>query len=696
MGAKITAALADCPATGCVIDARGFTGAQTGTTTITVNKPAMIEVCGVTYTSSASPGIDLTVSNSGILGCNRGNTSLKTTAGAGAVVVRYRGAAVPSQLRNVFVEGVTLDGNSQATSVGLELLTGPNASPNGQTIINSGARDLYITGTTADGISVGTAALGLNNNGMQASELEFRQIFYGSNTGNGIRFRGRFTNVISMANMTFDGAEAHNIYVEETPGPITCKECSYGAVGASIYMEPIIFGDLTLQGGFSETNGSFFAYGPAATNGVQLNLIDPRYTSLALNAFDFTKPTYLTLSGGHIGCDTAPCVTFTGSGHYLRVNGTDVGNPTNVFSLAPGMMDNIFAHGSTTGITYFDGPVGINTRNGVYPVGSATEFEVRGTIQATDGLTSAVLAPPAAPVITHAGTAGTQTWGYMATCRTYTQDTTTEWGGTSLVSSEGTTTTGNATLTAGNYNIITVTYKPGCKEYGVYRSTSGGTPATLGLIGTVAAPTVVTPTIVFNDTGLGITALVPPVDSTGTANFVHVTTNDSRPTYSNAINAGNSPITVNAHGILTRGLTTIRVRKEFWIANAPEENLGLVQLPARTRLVAVYADVTEAYAKTGTIAMLIGTSTTTCSGQNDIMASFDVKTAIATKGLLDADMATAMKAATFVQGAYIPSWTAASTVCVQLVAGTGTLGDGTVTNLTAGDTTFYIITERLP
>jgi hypothetical protein len=109
------------------------------------------------------------------------------------------------------------------------------------------------------------------------------------------------------------------------------------------------------------------------------------------------------------------------------------------------------------------------------------------------------LATPATPVITNGGTPGVVTYGYKVTALLADGTTST------AASVEGTTTTGNATLSATNYNIITITAVAGATSYNIYRTTGG---ATQGLIGNSTG-------VVFNDTGLTASGAAPTVNGTG-------------------------------------------------------------------------------------------------------------------------------------------------------------------------------------
>lgn len=97
---------------------------------------------------------------------------------------------------------------------------------------------------------------------------------------------------------------------------------------------------------------------------------------------------------------------------------------------------------------------------------------------------------PADLTVTPTGSAGSTTYGYRVSAVTA--------AGTSIVCAEVTTTTGNATLSATNYNALTWTAIAGATEYKVYRTTGG---ATQGLLGSAS-------TNAYDDTGIVATDVV--------------------------------------------------------------------------------------------------------------------------------------------------------------------------------------------
>lgn len=114
------------------------------------------------------------------------------------------------------------------------------------------------------------------------------------------------------------------------------------------------------------------------------------------------------------------------------------------------------------------------------------------------------LARPAAPSLSTAGTAGTTSYSYVVVAK----DTA---GDISQASPAATIATGNATLNGTNYNVVTITAVTGATSYDIYRTASGGSPATLGKIGN-------TTTTTFNDTGLAGDGTTAPSTATLAAN----------------------------------------------------------------------------------------------------------------------------------------------------------------------------------
>jgi len=106
---------------------------------------------------------------------------------------------------------------------------------------------------------------------------------------------------------------------------------------------------------------------------------------------------------------------------------------------------------------------------------------------------------PGAPTVTAQGTTGAATWGYKIAAIGKAGDT--------LLSAQGQDTNGNATLTAGNNNLITRPALPAHSAgWRVIRTQSGGTPSSVNvdISGVIPATTTT-----FTDTGIAGTAYTP-------------------------------------------------------------------------------------------------------------------------------------------------------------------------------------------
>ncbi len=132
-----------------------------------------------------------------------------------------------------------------------------------------------------------------------------------------------------------------------------------------------------------------------------------------------------------------------------------------------------------------------------------TQIEYQGDLAVRGALSSLAIANPATPTITNVGTAGAVTYGYKVVA--------TVNGRSTAASSEGTTTTGNATLSTSNYNVVTWTKVTGATGYKIYRTTGGTTPPML--ISTITSGD----TLSYNDTDKtsGSSSTPPTTNITG-------------------------------------------------------------------------------------------------------------------------------------------------------------------------------------
>jgi hypothetical protein len=118
------------------------------------------------------------------------------------------------------------------------------------------------------------------------------------------------------------------------------------------------------------------------------------------------------------------------------------------------------------------------------------------------------------------------------------------------------------------------------------------------------------------------------------------------------------------------------------------KGIVIATLPAKTKIVGFYADVTTAF-KGGTVNAATLEVGITAEGAAEILAAKDCWTAAATYGLADADMGTGMTRAAQIQGGYLPSWTGTTAIYATIDTTAGNLNA-----LTQGSVTIYIETER--
>jgi hypothetical protein len=179
----------------------------------------------------------------------------------------------------------------------------------------------------------------------------------------------------------------------------------------------------------------------------------------------------------------------------LQTNG-DFQETTGNFNIATAGKGIYWNPSGTTDTGWFRNAAGILEADN----GTVGDFgQVQAGTLATESLASA-----GAPTITTHGTGGSTTWSYVVVAE--------QADGTPTAASPaGSTASGNATLTSGNYNIVTWSAVTGASKYAIYRTAVGTSPTTTGLIGTVVAPTAT-----WNDTAIaGNSATAPSTNGTG-------------------------------------------------------------------------------------------------------------------------------------------------------------------------------------
>jgi len=135
----------------------------------------------------------------------------------------------------------------------------------------------------------------------------------------------------------------------------------------------------------------------------------------------------------------------------------------------------------------------LNTYSGINDTGLIQTNKI-GTIPAMTG-------------ITQGGTAGSTTYGpYYLVCHDRS-------GGTTLPSAGLSTTTGNATLSGTNYNILTWAAKDGCYNWDILETDTAHSIAK-AVVGTLTSTPAGSGIITFNDTGLSESAYTTPTRDT--------------------------------------------------------------------------------------------------------------------------------------------------------------------------------------
>lgn len=219
------------------------------------------------------------------------------------------------------------------------------------------------------------------------------------------------------------------------------------------------------------------------------------------------------------------------------------------------------------------------------------------------------------------------------------------------------------------------------QKFNVYNTSSGGDYERLSLTGVQG----VSVDAWAETAGTGADNLDFVIHTAGTGQLKNT---------ASAITSGSGTgVTVNHTGAIIQQVYKVTTTYAAYSDTDLTKGIVIATLPAKTRLIAAYADTTQAYAGTDITAATLEVGVT-AEGAAEIIAVHDVKTGVVTKGLADADMGTGMTRAAQIQGAYTPSFTGTTAVYATIDATTGAAT--TLANLTAGSTTFYLITEKLP
>lgn len=165
-----------------------------------------------------------------------------------------------------------------------------------------------------------------------------------------------------------------------------------------------------------------------------------------------------------------------------------------------------FAIRSIGGQVYLAGPVGVPS---LYPTGTTGNIPISASVS-TQGLAVDLVASPENPNVIVVGTTGSTTYAYVFVAK--------DVNGNSVSGATGTTTTGNSTLSSGNYNIVQLSspFPLGAVSYDVYRTVGGATQGKIANLTPNTANYSTSGSISLNDTGLVADGTTPPtVNSTG-------------------------------------------------------------------------------------------------------------------------------------------------------------------------------------
>lgn len=152
--------------------------------------------------------------------------------------------------------------------------------------------------------------------------------------------------------------------------------------------------------------------------------------------------------------------------------------------------------------------------------------------------------------------------------------------------------------------------------------------------------------------------------------------------------AGATGRDVYYNGDLRRGCYAVAVSYLGWTRPAAlTEDLTILTVPAKTRVVSVVVDTPYVYWASGAASITLRLGIT--AGGQEYIVAHDVLTSAVTKGLVDADLGTSINRANAVQGGHLPSWTTTTAVTARLTS------DVNLSGLAAGQTYYYICVERL-
>jgi hypothetical protein len=226
------------------------------------------------------------------------------------------------------------------------------------------------------------------------------------------------------------------------------------------------------------------------------------YSSTLITIIDISSPSSPVVVGSFTGTGSADDGYVQGRYAYL----VNFANSTlQVFDLGGAYIQQLQAGGAEVGTLTVDTNASVNGSESITgSLGVGTSLNVAGA-GALGSLTISGIAQPTSPTVTPTGTTGSTNYSYAIQAFNS--------SGQSSSSTPTQTTTGNATLSATNYNAISYSAVTGATGYNIYRTASNGTPSTTGLIGSVYNTPAATP-VSASETGTTLTltfSSIPPL-----------------------------------------------------------------------------------------------------------------------------------------------------------------------------------------
>jgi len=287
-----------------------------------------------------NPSIILQGAGDGVV-ANRGTELFwQGVAGSSLLVLRSGAGNVPRQERSI-VQNLVLNGNSVATTTGLEL--NPD---NTETQIETLIRDVVIKNVTTG------VALGPTTGNAQTSEIVFRRVYIFTTTTAAL-FRGTLTNVIKLYDSAFADFTSRGLDLRG-PGPVYFyghSSTTSSAGTTDIFINSLTTGDLAEFGTFRESGNTHLAF-DAASGAYNVLLVGSQMTGMAANGINFNKDGHLAIIGGAYSSSADPGISVT-DGRF-STHGANFGNTFGFISVGAGaMVTGEFVNSVRTGAEVF-------------------------------------------------------------------------------------------------------------------------------------------------------------------------------------------------------------------------------------------------------------------------------------------------------------------------------------------------------